>query len=424
MASNIRIPPAINESFVKLAAGICDWARMDYDEWMVNSQELVYHLQERWREGIELGLNSEDAKTRALKLFGKPSAVAKSLRKPWLTRLLYYHRFRPERFYFFVLAYFFYTWLIILDTHWHDLTDKNHVTPFQILLPFGVDFFRDGLGSMLVGFAAAGCLVLAQWQPMLSSRWLNKILLVRHLLLLVTGYALFAVLIRSPYLAAVTLPAVANAFPSLTKITLPFSILHIVGILAGWFGALCLLFEIWGRTWNTIRLNIVLFGILLAIFFSFGSTTPSTKQVADPGPPPLTSTNLTIRIVGETTQGKEVLAWLEKKKWDENHRRTKRLEEKRIDKQLFIRYGFADSQETFAKVFAYNANLKTWEFNDFYLESLRGVQFDLDLSLIIHEPGKAQGFLTLRNKMDSLTEDQKKLVAVFFGSATFTQSVK
>ena len=123
-----RIPPAVNEAFVSLAAEVCDRARMDYDEWMVNSQELVFHLQERWREGVELGLNTDDAKSRAFKLFGSPSSVAKSLRKPWLMRLLYYKRFRSERFGFFILAFFLYTWLVIIDKHWVELISKDETT--------------------------------------------------------------------------------------------------------------------------------------------------------------------------------------------------------------------------------------------------------------------------------------------------------
>ena len=140
MTSSTRIPPAVNEVFVQIASQVCDRARMDYDEWLVNSQELAFHLQERWREGVQNGLSTEDAQERAISLFGDPVEVAKSLRKPWLQRLLYFKRFRPQRYGFFILAFFFYTWFAIVDNNWRKLLEDDSYAPYYFLFPLNDKF--------------------------------------------------------------------------------------------------------------------------------------------------------------------------------------------------------------------------------------------------------------------------------------------
>jgi hypothetical protein len=414
MAGNIRIPPAVNEVFVSVASQVCNRARMDYDEWLVNSQELTFHLQERWRESVEMGLNTEDAKNRALQLFGDVSAVAKSLRKPWLQRLLFYKRFRSERFGFFILAYFLYTWVVIFDTHWKDLMHRNDTTPFQILLPFGLDFFINGIGSMIIGLAAAGCVVLAQWQPFFHARWLNRILTIRYLLLLLPGYALFAMMIRSPLGAYTTLTEFMVDYSPFTSITIPFFIMHVIGIAIGGLGAICLMFEIFERGWNNLRTHITFAGFLLSAWVAFAPTASQLPFANSPEPPAILKTTLDFNTTDSTTIGKQVRDWLNKKHWIGLHLRQELIQQKQDEGRITQAFR-SEPQETYDFVYFYEDG--TWKFHDIRLHTLRGINFDVDLSLIIREHGKAQGFIMLRN--DVLTDSQKEFVRMIFNTKPF-----
>ena len=98
-----RVPPAVSLNFERLVMEVCNRAKLDFDDWPLEARELLNHLETRWREGIERGLSTEAAEERAILLFGGADQVAKSLRRPWLKRVLFYRRYRAER-YFWILG--------------------------------------------------------------------------------------------------------------------------------------------------------------------------------------------------------------------------------------------------------------------------------------------------------------------------------
>ena len=385
---------------------------MDYDEWLVNSQELAFHLQERWREGISLGLSTDAAQSRAIELFGDPIIVAKSLRKPWLERLLFYDRFRPERYGVFILAFFFYTWHTILDTHWRELIqnmDGVDVTPFKILLPFTNDFYTDGVGAMFVGFAASACVVSSKWQPHFNRHWLNRLMVVRHLALLMAGYAFFLLAVRFPYLAYTNLPELFHRYSDYSKILVPFAILHLLGIALGWFGSFCLLLEIWGKRWNALRMNFVLMGALLGFFMCFGSSFSSPSDQVLQEDAPTQNAKLNFDAVADTKTGKVVRNWMAQHAWTRDWLRN--YTDQRQDGNSISQFFSADgSDEPYE--FDYVFDHGVWKFDNVTLETYKGVNFQLYVSLIILDPKSAEGFVLLRNK--NLTDDQRKVLKLFF----------
>ena len=420
MESNTRIPPAVHEVFVRVASQVCDRSRMDYEEWLVNSQELAFHLQERWREGVEQGLNDEAAARRALKLFGDPATVARSLRRPWLVRLLTFRRFRSERFYIFVVGYFLFTWNLMVDSNWEDLLRGSQVTPFQILLPFGAAFFNAGIGAMFVGLAAAAGVVVSQWKPMFKAGWLNQLLQVRHLALLVTGFALYEAGIHSVLLAVKTLPVLAERFSVFTAIYYPYCCFHVIVILAGWFGSVCILSEVLGHNRNLGRTVVVFAGMLATILLPHLPATTFALQVRAPkNLPP--SEEVASKVDGYTKPtGVKVELWLEKKRWFKDHQMKVFVSSHQDDARRTVTWRRESRHETFDFVYYYENG--SWKFHDVYFHDMKGIRFDLNLSLIINEPSIAQGFLILRNP-DPLTADQKRYVQLYFNSDPFTMNI-
>ncbi|NJK92628.1 MAG: hypothetical protein HC904_12850 [Blastochloris sp.] len=98
MSSPLRIPPGVDFAFEKRVNAVLESAKPDYDRLPELRTELMEHLRQRWREGIEKNLSTEAAEEQALELFGDPEAIGKSLREVWWRRLLFYRRCRAERF--------------------------------------------------------------------------------------------------------------------------------------------------------------------------------------------------------------------------------------------------------------------------------------------------------------------------------------
>lgn len=243
MADSLRIPPATTLSFQKTATQVCNLAKLDYDEWPLHAHELVNHLNERWREGIELGLSTDAAQERALRLFGDTSHVAQSIKRPWYRRLLTQQRYRPERYLIFLGAYVFYSWLAVLDVHFRPIYDTGQPPTVQaiehIMLPFHRDFWLHGMGGFFVGLAGIASVTAFQWRPHFRSAWLNSLLEMRKLL---AGTAL---------LTAVGLCVMPSLFAYQTLANydhyfryIGFVGLHFLAIGMGWLGAACLLVEL------------------------------------------------------------------------------------------------------------------------------------------------------------------------------------
>lgn len=84
----LRIPPAVSFAFERVAADVCDRASLEPSEWSAKAKELVNHLEQRWCEGAERGMSTEEAQERALTLFGPPEEVGRWLRKGLIRRWL------------------------------------------------------------------------------------------------------------------------------------------------------------------------------------------------------------------------------------------------------------------------------------------------------------------------------------------------
>ena len=254
MASDSRIPPGVTLAFEKAATQICNDAKLDYDEWPLRAYETVTHLRERWRDGILKGLSTDEAERQALNAFGKLSAVARSLRKPWPVRILVHQRYRPERFFLFLVAYVFFSWLSVLDVHYRAFLDGKAVDLSRLMLPFNNDyypsfvhifssinlpFFVDGLGTFFVGLAALASVVAIQWQSNFKNPLLNQILLSRYLLSLVALFTIGMIAIRPVYLTWDTFKHYQDDL-----FYQGYCLLHIASIFLGWFGAACLISEL------------------------------------------------------------------------------------------------------------------------------------------------------------------------------------
>ncbi len=180
---DLRIPPAITFKFERLVAEVCNQAKLDTDQWPLRARELLSHLQERWREGVEAGLNDTDAQARALELFGSPKSVARGLRQPWLKRLLYHQNCRLHRQFIFLTATLCGNLLLVL---------------VQLILYRGENLEAARYaGSFSNAFIALGSLLVIQWRPEWP-RWIRTILLVRHLLWVFVGLGLINVALNAP----------------------------------------------------------------------------------------------------------------------------------------------------------------------------------------------------------------------------------
>jgi len=241
MANDIRIPPAVSLAFERVAYQVCVFAKLDYDDWYLHVHELRTHLQERWKEGIEIGLSTDKAEEHALAMFGNPRAIAKSLRKPWLVRLLNYKRFRSERLLTFLAAYVFFSWMQVLDVHYRHYLDSNSLDPDTIMLPFSLEFFTDGLGTFFVGILTVLSVGVIQWEPMFANAKWNQFFLIRHILMVVIVFSTFELAVKP---CVLTLQTFQNYDSDLSY--QGYCVLHLLGVVFGWLGVACLASELFG----------------------------------------------------------------------------------------------------------------------------------------------------------------------------------
>ena len=172
MESEARVPPAVTVAFERLALSICEEAKLDFSEWASKTHELVGHLQELWREGVELGLNTDASEARALELFGTMENVGKALRPPWIRRYLFLERYRGQRYAMFMTAavvssYFGAVRMILSSPGSYEVGS--------------VQFFYL-LGTSLNGACSLGALAAIQWAPRIRSRLLKCLFACRWIL--------------------------------------------------------------------------------------------------------------------------------------------------------------------------------------------------------------------------------------------------
>ena len=180
MADSLRVPPATSLKFQEAATQVCNLAKLDFDQWPLQAHELVSHLEQRWVEGVESGLNTDAAEERALKLFGDLSRVAATLKKPWHRRVLSDYRYRADRYFIFFTASILSAWLLFLDVHFRPVYDSGTaLTKADIekfMLPFDWAFWVNGLGVFFVSLAGIASVACVRWSPNPRQPWLKALL--------------------------------------------------------------------------------------------------------------------------------------------------------------------------------------------------------------------------------------------------------
>ena len=261
MATELRIPPSVTFAFERTATQVCNEAKLDYDEWSLRAYEAVTHLRESWRKGIRNGLSTDEAERQALVSYGDLSIAAKSWRKSWLLRMLFHQRCRSERFFLFLAAYVFFSWLAVLDVHFRAYLDGKGIDLHQLMLPFNPaalgdrseipkvaqiisflvrpGFFIDGLGTFFVGLAAVASVVTIQLQFHFKKPLLNQVFVSRYLLSVVALFAIVTLAIWPAYLTWITFTHYEDSL-----FYQGYCVMHIGAIFFGWFGAACLISEL------------------------------------------------------------------------------------------------------------------------------------------------------------------------------------
>lgn len=170
-----RVPPAVSLNFERLVLDVCNRARLDFDDWPLEARELLNHLENRWREGIEMGLSTGAAEERAVALFGDVKQVARSLRAPWLRRMLFYRRYRAERYFAILASVVINAWMclaIILI----ELTASGTAQSLNARNLFGI------LSASTQGITCLFCIRAIRWTPETACVWLRRLLSLRYLL--------------------------------------------------------------------------------------------------------------------------------------------------------------------------------------------------------------------------------------------------
>ena len=159
MESELRVPPAVTVGFERLALSICEEAKLDFAEWASKTHELVGHLQELWREGVELGLNTDASEARALDAFGTVEQVGRSLRLPWFRRYMLFERYRGQRYAAYLcgatLCAYAGVGRLVIENEQHYSVGS-------------VGFFYL-LATSLNGAVCLAALLLVKWQPAIQS---------------------------------------------------------------------------------------------------------------------------------------------------------------------------------------------------------------------------------------------------------------
>ncbi len=217
----LRVPPSVTFKFERFIAEVCHRAKLDDHEWPLKARELLSHLQERWREGVEAGLNDADAQERALQLFGEPKAVARRLRQSWLRRLLYHQNCRPHRYLVFLSACLSGTLMLAVEVL---LLAKDRGMPMEYLV-----------GAFTNGFLALGALLVVKWRPPLQPIWLRYLLGIRHVLWF---------FVVSGFINAAATPLKALGLLIRDGFSFVLALLFAGPICLGFVGAACLLSEL------------------------------------------------------------------------------------------------------------------------------------------------------------------------------------
>jgi hypothetical protein len=130
----------------------------------------------------------------------------------------------------------------VLDVHYRHYYDGNSVDLNQVMLPFSIEFFTEGLGTFFVGLVVVVSVGVIQWHPTFANQSWNKVFLARYALMLVIFFALFELVVKPTELTIETLRNYEGY-----SAYVGYCVLHILGVLCGWLGATCLASELFGE---------------------------------------------------------------------------------------------------------------------------------------------------------------------------------
>ncbi len=158
--AELRVPPAVTLQFERFALAVCEEAKLDFDQWASKTHELVGHLQQLWREGIDMGMNTDDASNRALQVFGSVEAIGRAVRHPWITRYLLWRRYQGQRYAIYLSG------AVVCA---YAAAARMAMANPEAFKSGSVGFFYL-LGTSLNGAVALGSLALVQWKPQIRSK--------------------------------------------------------------------------------------------------------------------------------------------------------------------------------------------------------------------------------------------------------------
>ena len=168
MDKELRVPPGVTLKFERLAAEICEEAKLDYHQWVAKVWQFTDELENCWREGIESGLSTDDAERIAIEKFGKRQVVARHSRKILLLRFLTFQRYSSLRYILYLCSSMFSAAVSYLEN-----IRNNEV----LIFGYSNSIYRM-IASFLLGAAAIGGLFLVKWNPEIKIKILDKLIFV------------------------------------------------------------------------------------------------------------------------------------------------------------------------------------------------------------------------------------------------------
>ena len=263
MDSQKTIPPGVTSDFEQFAYKVCNDARFDYDELPSRANEMVTVLQNMWRRAIDQGGTTAGAEERAITAFGDLSAAIKSLRAPWYRRLLLHDRYRPHRYVVFLAAYYLVFWVTTSAQQLRLLVDSSpfvagnsaisdreivvgafHYLYTAFLLPIEVpQWFLGGIGSLFVGLAAVGSVLVVRWQPSVRLARFAQPLILRSAFSILALYAI-GVLSVMPWSSTLDNLQFIRANPDIDWPLFVMCAATAVSVVVSWAGAICLISEL------------------------------------------------------------------------------------------------------------------------------------------------------------------------------------
>jgi hypothetical protein len=162
------------DRFVRVAADVCEEAKVDSSDLADRMLDIQRQLLQFWNDGVTtLSLDSDAAERRALELYDARSAV-KHLRKPDDVRLLFSDRYRPMRYFFIMFGIVCFSFLVMRHPHvpfflaaprvqateqQYVYVDHSVADIVEIVSPSNYRFVMNGVAGFTLGILALWSLI-------------------------------------------------------------------------------------------------------------------------------------------------------------------------------------------------------------------------------------------------------------------------